>query len=49
MFKFNNFGLALGMALTFYSSVAKGLKLNVRKLWGLIHTFVEIKGEKLVG
>ena len=30
-FKFNNMGLALGMALTFYSSMAKGLKLKVKR------------------
>ena len=29
-FKFNNLGLALDMALKFYTSVAKGLKLKVR-------------------
>ena len=27
-FKFNNLGLTLGMALKFYTSVAKGLKFN---------------------
>ena len=48
-FKFNNLELALGMTLTFYSRVAKGLKLNVRKFCGLSPTFVEVKGEKLVG
>ena len=42
-FKFNN----LGLALKFYSSVAKWLKLKVRKIWGLIFTLVEVK-EKLV-
>ena len=47
--KFNNFGLALGMGLTFYANVAKGLKLKVRKFWELICTFVEVIGEKLVG
>ena len=41
-FKFNNLGLALGVNLKFYTSVAKGLKLKVRKFWGLILTFVEI-------
>ena len=46
-FKFNNLGLAIGIALTFYTSVAKGLSLKVRKFWGLNPTFVE--GEKLVG
>ena len=42
-------GLALGTNLKFYTSVAKGLKLKVRKFWGLIPTFVEVAGEKLVG
>ena len=37
------------MNLRFYISVAKGLKLKVRKFWGLILTFVEVTGEKLVG
>ena len=46
--KFNYLGLALGMALKFYTSVARGLELKVRKLWGLIPTFVEVTGEKLV-
>ena len=31
-FNVNNFGLALGMALKFYSSVAKRLKLKVKVL-----------------
>ena len=35
------------MALKFYASVAKGLKLKVRKFWGLILTFVKVAGEKL--
>ena len=48
-FKFNNLGLVLGMNLKFYTSVAKGLKLKVRKFWGLIPTLVEVTGEKLVG
>ena len=42
-------GLALGMALKFYNSVAKGLKLKVRKFLWQKATFVEIIGEKLVG
>ena len=37
------------MALKFYASMAKGLKLEVRKFWELIPTFVEIIGKKLVG
>ena len=48
-FKFNNLGLALGMNLKFYSSVKKGLKLIVRKFLGLVSTFIEVTGEKLVG
>ena len=36
------------MALKFYTSVAKGLKLIVKKFWELIPTFVEVTGEKLV-
>ena len=49
LFTFNNLGLALGTNLKFYTSVAKGLKLKVRKFWGLIPTFVEVPGERLVG
>ena len=41
-FKFNNLGLALGMVLKFYISVAKGLKLKVRKFLRLITMFVEV-------
>ena len=48
-FKFNNLGLALGTNLKFYTSLSKGLKLKVRKFWGLIPTFVEVTREKLVG
>ena len=36
------------MAFKFYTSVAKGLKLKVRKFCGLIPTFVVVTGEKLV-
>ena len=46
-FKFNNLGLALDKSLKFYTTVAKGLKLKVRKFWGLIATFVEVTGKKL--
>ena len=45
----NNLGLALGISLTFYTSVAKGLKLKVKKFLELIRTFVEVTGKKLVG
>ena len=48
-FKFNNLGLALATNLKLYSSLSKGLKLKVRKFLGLIPTFVEVTGEKLVG
>ena len=37
------------MILEFHASVEKGLKLKVRKFWGLLPTFVEVTGEKLVG
>ena len=40
--KFNNLGLSLYMVLKFYTSVEKGLKLNVRKFLGLISTFVGV-------
>ena len=48
-FKFNNVRLALGMNLKFHTSVAKGLKLKVRKFWELIPTFAEVKEENLIG
>ena len=48
-FNLNNLGLALGKNLKFCTSVAKELKLKVRKFWGLISTFVEVTGKKLVG
>ena len=48
-FKLNNLGLALGMTLKLYTSVAKELKLKVRKFWEISSTFVEVTGEKLVG
>ena len=47
-YKFNNLGLAIGIALKFFDSVVKGLKLKVTKIWGLILRFVEVTGEKLV-
>ena len=40
--------MALGTNLKFYAIVAKELKLKVRKFLGLIPTFVEVTGEKLV-
>ena len=47
--KLNDFGLGLIMALKFYGSVAKGLKIKVRKFWRLTPLFEEVTGEKLVG
>ena len=47
--KFNNLGLALGVNLKFYISVAKRLKLKVSMFWGLIPMFAEVTEEKLVG
>ena len=46
---FNNFELALGVALKFYTGVTKRLKLKVRKFWGLVPTFIEVTGEKRLG
>ena len=43
------FGLTLSIALKFYASVAKGLKLKVKRFWGIIATFVEVTGETMVG
>ena len=37
------------MALKINISVAIGLELKVKKVWGLILTFLEVTGEKLVG
>ena len=48
-FKFNDLRLALGKALKFDNSVENGLILKFRKFWGLLSTFVEVTGEKLVG
>ena len=45
-FKFNDWGVALGIALTFYTSVAKELKLKLKECWRLNPTFVEVTWEK---
>ena len=37
------------MALKFYIIVVKSFKLKVKNFLGLIPTFVEVTGEKLVG
>ena len=37
------------MVLNFYTRVAKTSKLKVKRFLGLIPTFVEVTGEKLVG
>ena len=47
-FEFTNLGLALGMALKFYIVVTRGLKLKVRKIWGLITIPVEDRRGKRV-
>ena len=39
-FSFKDLALTLVMVLNSYTKVAKGLKLKVRKFWGLIRTFV---------
>ena len=50
LFKFSNSGLALDMALKFYTtSVLKWLKLKVRKFRRLSPVFVEVTVEKVVG
>ena len=41
----NYLGVEVGMALKFYTIVAKRLKLKVRRLLGLILMFVEVTGE----
>ena len=41
--------LALGTNLKLYTSVAKRLKLKIRKFWGLVRTFGEVTEETLVG
>ena len=45
-FKFNDFGLELGMTMKIYG-VAKGLKLRVRKVLGIFPNIVEVTGKKL--
>ena len=42
-------GRTPSMVLKFYTSVKKGLKLKVSETYGLIPTFVEVTGEKLIG
>ena len=48
-FKVKYLGLAPGFASKSYASVAKGLRLKVRRCCRLIPTFVEVTGEKLAG
>ena len=45
MLKLNNLGLPLGMALEFYTSIAKRLKLKVRMFLRLV---LEVTEEKMV-
>ena len=48
-FKFHNLGLTRGMNLQFYTNVTKGLNKKFRNFRGLVPTFLEVTGEKLVG
>ena len=45
LFKFNNLRLPPGMTLRFYTSVAKGLTLKVKKFVRLGSTFVDVTGK----
>ena len=47
-FKFNNLGVALGIALKFYTSVTIWLEIKCSKFLGLIATFVIVAEEKLI-
>ena len=47
-FKFNNLGLVPGMALKLNNSVTIALKLKLRIFSGLIPSFGEIRGDKLI-
>ena len=47
-FNFNNLGRTLVIPLKFYASVVKRLKPKFKKFLGLIPTFVEVTGEKLI-
>ena len=47
-FHYTNLGLALDRTLKFYTNEAKDLKVKVRTFLGLVSTFVEVTGEKLV-
>ena len=42
-------GTGIRYGLEIFTSVAKGLKLKVRKFWGLTPTFAEVTEENLVG
>ena len=48
-FKFNKLELTIGMALQFDTSVAKGLKVKVRKNLELILKFLEVTGKNQWG
>ena len=43
--RFDHFGLALRIALKFYTSVARRLNLKIRKFWGLIAVFKRYWGK----
>ena len=48
-FKLNNLQLLPEMALIFYSSVIKGLKLKVKKFYSIIPVFGEVTHRNLEG
>ena len=48
-FKYNNFGLVLDIALTFYGKEEKGSELQVTVFWRLISSFRVVTGEQLIG
>ena len=39
----------VGIAMKFCTRVAKAIKLKVKKFWGLVPSFVEVIGKKLIG
>ena len=45
----SSLGIAPGMGLKFYNSVARELKLIVRRFWGQTPAFQEVTREKMAG
>ena len=48
MAQIQHLGLTLDMTLIIYTRVGKGLEFKVRKFSGVIRTFAEVIGEKLI-